>query len=364
MRQVELEELLVMNGCAGQRARHLDERSTAIEADGVVATPAQLQKVSTRAAAEIQDAPPGLATERRQQGVDVLGNVVLARALPEGGGISLIMVECSAGELVELPGREAGHAATVLGRTRLSTPASADRADGTRSRQQQRGSLPGVQPWILVDAARTPDGAALELWRRGEEFSIRTAGQELMGSRSYGSEAQLAELAAAARGAAPGQRVLIGGLGFGFTLAAALRVLGGDARVVVDEISPAVVRWNRGVLGALAGEPLADPRVEVREADVVDHLREGAERFDIVLLDVDNGPSALSQARNAWLYRAEGLARVSAALGPHGVLGVWSASADPKFVERLRRARLRVEEHRVHASGKRGKRHVVWIARH
>jgi spermidine synthase len=220
-----------------------------------------------------------------------------------------------------------------------------------------------VQPWTLVDAASTPDGAALELWRRGVEFSIRTAGHELMGSRQHGSEAMLAELAIKARGDAPRQQVLIGGLGFGFTLAAALRMLRADARVVVDEISPAVVRWNRGVLGSLAGQPLADPRVEIREADVIDHLRDGAERFDVILLDVDNGPSALSQARNAWLYRPEGLARVSAALGPRGVLGVWSASPDPRFVEQLRGVRLLVDEHRVPASGSRGKRHVVWVAR-
>jgi spermidine synthase len=220
-----------------------------------------------------------------------------------------------------------------------------------------------VQPWILVDTASTPDGAALELWRRGEEFSIRTAGHELMGSRSHGSEAKLAELAVAARGDAPRQRVLIGGLGVGFTLAAALRALRPDARVIVDEISAAVIRWNQGVLGALAGQPLADARVEVCEADIVDRLRQGDERFDIILLDVDNGPSALSQARNAWLYRDEGLARLSGALERDGVLGVWSAGSDGKFVERLRRARLRVEEHRVPASGRRGKRHVVWLAR-
>jgi spermidine synthase len=101
----------------------------------------------------------------------------------------------------------------------------------------------------------------------------------------------------------------------------------------------------------------------VHEGDIVDRLRDGAERFDVILLDVDNGPSALSQTRNAWLYRDEGVARLHGALGPRGVLGVWSACGDAKFVERLRRARLRVEEHRVPASGRRGKRHVVWIAR-
>ena len=184
-----------------------------------------------------------------------------------------------------------------------------------------------------------------------------------MGSRQYGSEAKLAELSIEALGHSGEQRVLIGGLGFGFTLAAALRRLGPGARVVVDEISPAVIRWNQGVLGELAGQPLADPRVEVRELDLIDHVRAGREQFDIILLDVDNGPSALSQARNAWLYRGEGLARVCATLTPDGVLGVWSAGPDPRFVERLRERQLRVEEHRVPASGKRGKRHVVWLAR-
>lgn len=234
---------------------------------------------------------------------------------------------------------------------------------GARSRQQRRVSVAGVQPWILIDSATTPDGAALELWRRGAEFSIRTAGQELMGSRRYGSEEKLAELAIAARGSARQQRVLIGGLGVGFTLAAALAKLRADALVVVAEISPAVIRWNQGLLGELAGQPLNDPRVEVRELDIVEHLRDSSERFDVILLDVDNGPSALSQAKNSWLYRSEGLARTSAMLSPSGVLGVWSAGPDPRFVARLRDVGLRVEEHRVHASGKRGKRHVVWLAR-
>jgi spermidine synthase len=225
-----------------------------------------------------------------------------------------------------------------------------------------------VRAWVLIERAETPEGGALELWQRGEEFSIRTAGHELMGSSRHGSEQRLSELALAALGAAAlgkaaRPRVLIGGLGFGYTLAAALSGLGSKARVVVDEISPAVIAWNRGALGALAGQPLRDPRVCVRAVDVIDDLQHAEECFELILLDVDNGPSALSQARNNWLYTARGLARLSAALSPAGVLGVWSAGPDQRFVERLRAQRFRVDEHRVPASGARGKRHIVWIAR-
>jgi spermidine synthase len=220
-----------------------------------------------------------------------------------------------------------------------------------------------VRPWVLIDKSATPDGAALELWQRDEEFSIRTAGHELMGSRMYDSEALLAELAVAALGKAAQQRVLIGGLGCGYTLAAALKRLGPRARVRVDEISPAVVAWNRGVLGSLAGHPMRDRRVAVHEADVVDDLLRNEDPLELILLDVDNGPSALSQARNAWLYRGEGLARLHARLSPRGVLGVWSAGPDPRFAKRLRSVGFVVEEHLVRASGSRGKRHVVWIAR-
>lgn len=218
-------------------------------------------------------------------------------------------------------------------------------------------------PWVLIERAETPDGGALELWRRGGEFSIRTAGHELMGSTMHGSERQLAELAIAALDELPRPRVLIGGLGFGYTLAAALGGLGPKARVLVDEISRAVIGWNRGALGELAGHPLRDQRVLVRELDVVDDLMRAEEPFDLILLDVDNGPSALSQARNAWLYRERGIARLHDALSPGGVLGVWSAGPDPRFVKRLRAQRFRVDEHRVHASGSRGKRHTLWIAK-
>jgi spermidine synthase len=225
-----------------------------------------------------------------------------------------------------------------------------------------------VRAWVLIERAETPDGGALELWQRGDQFSIRSAGRELMGSSQHGSEERLSALALsaldeAALDKAARPRVLIGGLGFGYTLAAALAGLGPKARVVVDEISPAVVAWNRGALGELAGQPLRDPRVQLRTVDVIDDLMHAEEPFDVILLDVDNGPSALSQARNAWLYGERGLARLNAALRPGGVLGVWSAGPDPRFVQRLRAQRFRVDEHRVHAFGTRGKRHTIWIAK-
>jgi spermidine synthase len=220
-----------------------------------------------------------------------------------------------------------------------------------------------VLAWVLIEKAETPDGGALELWRRGAEFSIRTRGHELMGSAKHGSEQQLSELALAALDGAAQPRVLIGGLGFGYTLASALKGLGSRARVVVDEISPAVIAWNRGAVAELAGHPLRDPRVLVRAIDVVDDLMHMEEAFDVILLDVDNGPSALSQTRNAWLYGDRGIARLSAVLSPGGVLGVWSAGPDPRFVKRLRAQRFRVDEHRVHASGARGRRHTIWIAK-
>jgi spermidine synthase len=220
-----------------------------------------------------------------------------------------------------------------------------------------------VLPWVLIDEARAPDGGSLELWRRGEEFSIRTSGHELMGSRMHGSEAELSELAIAALGNAAAARVLIGGLGCGYTVAAALASLGARARVLVDEISPAVITWNRGVLGELAGHPLRDRRVQVRALDIIDDLKREDAAFELILLDVDNGPSALSQARNAWLYQGAGLRRLHAVLTPGGVLGVWSAGPDPGFVKRLRAEHFRVEEHRARAAGGRGKRYTLWIAK-
>lgn len=218
-------------------------------------------------------------------------------------------------------------------------------------------------PWTLIDCAVNGDGTRLELWQRGAEFSIRAAAGELMSSRTHGSEQLLARLAVGALGERVGPRVLVGGLGCGFTLAATLELMDPTARVIVSEISPQVLAWNRTLLAHLAGRPLDDPRVEVKVGDVATELAR-AQSFDLILLDVDNGPSAFTRPDNAALYTRAGLSRLRAALRAGGVLGVWSAGDDPDFARRLRASELQVSEHRVRAvQTGRGRRHWIWLAR-
>jgi spermidine synthase len=219
-------------------------------------------------------------------------------------------------------------------------------------------------PWELLGHGQVPgNDGALSLFKRDGEFSIRLHGCEIMNSRLHDSEEALADLACARIADRSGPRVLIGGLGMGFTLAAALRRLGEEARVEVAELVPEVVTWNRGVLAHLAGYPLADRRVRVREVDVAHILKEARVAYDAVLLDVDNGPDGLTSKGNDWLYGPRGLATIFAALRPGGVLGVWSAGPDRSFVGRLRRAGFAVDEirRRARASGK-GSRHTIWMA--
>jgi spermidine synthase len=222
-----------------------------------------------------------------------------------------------------------------------------------------------VTPWILLDSAAVPgNGGELRLYRRGDEFSIKVAGRgELMNSRVHGSEDALAEQTCARLVNRIAPKLLIGGLGMGFTLAAALRHLGDQGRAVVAELVPAVVAWNRGPLGEPAGHPLEDPRVSVREGDVARVLSAGQQAFDAILLDVDNGPEGLTRQQNDWLYGMNGLNAAYAALRPRGVLAVWSASPDPDFVQRLRKVGFEVEEQRVRAHGTKGARHTIWFAR-
>ena len=219
-------------------------------------------------------------------------------------------------------------------------------------------------PWEHLDSTQVPgDGQEMTLHRRDKEFSIRVAGVELMNSRVYGSEEALAELACAKIKDRPRARVLIGGLGMGYTVTAALGSLGAKAQVVVSELLPAVVDWNRKYLSTLAGHPLKDRRVTVKEIDVALILRAERLAYDAILLDVDNGPDGLTCKGNAWLYAPAGLGATYAALRPGGVLAVWSSSADNAFIKRLRRAGFKVEEHRVYARGSRGgSRHTIWLA--
>lgn len=225
---------------------------------------------------------------------------------------------------------------------------------------------PPMRPWKLIESSEIPDdGGELRLYQRGEEFSIMLAGGggELMSSRMHGSEDALAELGCAHLSAGQPARVLIGGLGMGFTLAAALKVAGPQVEVTVAELIPAVVEWNRNHLGHFAGHPLDDPRCRVSVGDVAAILKRERAAFDAILLDVDNGPEGLTHHNNNWLYSVEGLQAAFTALCPGGVLAVWSAGPEQTFHERLRRTGFRVEEHRVRAHGRgKGARHTIWIA--
>jgi spermidine synthase len=220
-------------------------------------------------------------------------------------------------------------------------------------------------PWEFLESAQVPgDGGELCLYRRGAEFSIRVGNRELMNSRVHGSEEALAELAYARIAGRPRPRILIGGLGMGFTLAAALRRLGTEGHVVVAELVPAVVTWNRGHLAALAGHPLQDARVTVQEVDIAQILRTTRQAYDAILLDVDNGPEGLARRENDWLYARPGLEAAHAALRPAGVLAIWSAAPNQVFAQRLRRAGFTVDEVQVPArSSRKGRRHTIWLGR-
>jgi spermidine synthase len=219
-------------------------------------------------------------------------------------------------------------------------------------------------PWVVLDTVQVPGGGGeLRLKQRGAEFAIMLGQNELMNSRLSGSEEALATITCEKIRRRKAPRILIGGLGMGFTLRAALGVLGPDARIVVAELVPAVVAWARGPMAEVFGASLTDPRVTIREADVGDVIRAEASAFDAILLDVDNGPEGLTRKTNDALYDLKGLAVARAALRPGGVLAVWSSGPNPKFTWRLRKAGFEVEEVRARANGARGgARHVIWIA--
>jgi spermidine synthase len=219
-------------------------------------------------------------------------------------------------------------------------------------------------PRTLLDRAQIPDKSGeLQLYRRGDDFFISLDGKELMTSRMHGSEARLAELACAPIAQRARARALVGGLGMGYTLAAALSVLQDDASVIVAELVPAVVQWNRGVLGALAGHPLDDRRVIVQEHDVCITLKNEPGGFDAVMLDVDNNPRSLTQKSNNWLYSDTGLPIICATLRHQGVLTIWSTGPDSAFSLRLRKAGFRVQVKTVSARGSgKGGLHTLWVA--
>jgi spermidine synthase len=214
----------------------------------------------------------------------------------------------------------------------------------------------------LLGEALAPDGTALKLVRRDEEYLILASGAVLMSSRIHGSEEELARLACERLEKRKRAKVLVGGLGMGFTLRATLDLLAADATVTVAELIPAVVTWNGGILGALAGHPLQDRRVRVETCDVQVVLGTGVGKFDALLLDVDNGPAALTASGNAGLYERSGIAAAYAALKADGVLAVWAANEDARFAQRLRDGGFEVEVRQVRGRTKKGgPRHTIFL---
>ena len=219
-------------------------------------------------------------------------------------------------------------------------------------------------PWEKIDTARIPGTEdELRLMRRGKEYSIMLGTNELMNSRLSGSEAALATLAAKKIEKIEKPQMLIGGLGMGFTLRAALGILGSKAQIVVAELVPAVVGWARGPMAEIFGASLYDPRVSIRETDVTEIIRSHRATFDAILLDVDNGPEGLTRKANDALYSAAGLSAAHAALRQRGVLAVWSSGPNATFAKCLRGAGFDVNEVNVRATGRGGgARHIIWIA--
>ena len=220
-----------------------------------------------------------------------------------------------------------------------------------------------MTPLELLATARAPDGEELRLMRRGADFMIVLDHNELMNSRMSGSEEALATMAVERLCDRAAPRLLIGGYGMGFTLRAALGVLGPEARVTVAELVPEIIDWARGPMAALTAGCLDDPRVTVTLADVAEMIGRAHGAYDAILLDVDNGPDGLVRADNGRLYTAKGLASAKAALSPGGVLAVWSAAKDSKFAARLHHAGFAVDEVGVRArSNGKGARHTIWFA--
>ncbi|MBT97426.1 MAG: hypothetical protein CL902_02220 [Dehalococcoidia bacterium] len=220
-----------------------------------------------------------------------------------------------------------------------------------------------MKPWVLLDTVQTPgNGAELCLYQRDQEFAIQADDIELMNSRVFGSEKALATLACQKLPDVAKAQVLIGGLGMGYTVRSALDELGPKAEIRVAELVPAVVRWNQGVLAHLADKPLQDERVTVQEGDVAAMMKRGRGGYSAILLDVDNGPNALTSMENDWLYSMPGLETAHAALQPHGILGIWSSDQDAGFAKRLGQAGFDVDEVRVRSRGKKGGHNIIWIA--
>jgi spermidine synthase len=222
-----------------------------------------------------------------------------------------------------------------------------------------------MNPWITLGTTNIPaSDKQLTLYHRADEFSIRISGVQgdLMNSRQHGSEEALAQLGCKPFATLADAQVLIGGLGMGFTLAAALNAVPATAHITVAELIPAVVEWNGGPLGDCAGHPLRDPRVQIHLGDVADLLGDNRPLFHTILLDVDNGPEGITHADNTWLYSLDGLAAIYQTLHPEGMLAVWSAGPDQMFLIRLKKAGFNVTAQTVRARPGKGSRHTIFLA--
>ncbi len=220
-----------------------------------------------------------------------------------------------------------------------------------------------MTPRELLGVAEVPGGPPLRLFRRGGDFMIVLERNELMSTRMNGSEIALGTMTCERLGDRPAPRLLVGGYGMGFTLRAVLGLLKADASVVVAELVPGIVEWARGPMAALTDGCLDDPRVDLRLTDVGAVVDAPDDRFDAILLDVDNGPDGLTRPANDGLYTSRGLARARMALRPGGILAIWSAAPDAAFARRLSQAGFEVDEVRTKArdNGK-GPTHVIWFA--
>ena len=219
-----------------------------------------------------------------------------------------------------------------------------------------------MKPWTLLSESLTPEGQPLTLHRRNGIYLIRVRGQDLMGSRDHGSEEDMAKVARTPR--RPGAEVMVGGLGMGFTARAVLNELRADGKVLVVELSETVVEWNRHLLGGLADKPLEDPRLTLQIADVYDVIAQNPGRFDSILLDVDNGPIAMTQWANRDLYTINGLKYARRALRPGGSLVVWSVHGSASFERRMELAGFAVEVYKVRPRDRYGgPRHTLFVGR-
>ena len=222
-----------------------------------------------------------------------------------------------------------------------------------------------MDPWTQIDSAPVPGSdAELTLLQRNDDFAIRISDVQgdLMNSRMYHSEEVLAELGCTRLGTIENARVLVGGLGMGFTLAATLRIVPASAEVIVAELVPKVVKWNQGPLGQCAGRPINDDRARIHQGDVVAYLKHPKKKFDAILLDVDNGPEAMTASANGWLYTRGGLKTIYEKLRPEGIVAIWSVRSDHLFTGRLKKTGFKVQTHTVRARPGKGSRHTVFVA--